>query len=115
MWISVGWPFGRKRVIRELECQVAKLTTLLKVEREINATMRKSLALAVDPRNMSADRIQALMDEPGAHERMAAALPPTAVRMPDGEIVLPQAYNWERLAHDMYDRREDQGGASGEW
>lgn len=102
--------FWRKsRTIRDLSAVVNALEDDLAAERKITDSLQKALALTADPKNYSAERVDDLIRK----ARMDADAP--VVQAPDGEYIAPASYDWERLAHDIYDTYGDQGGASGEW
>lgn len=100
----------RQGVIDELTQQVADLTERLAAERKVNDGLQKGIILACDPRSASADRVVEVM------EQAATDVDAAVVQAPDGEYIAPEAYNWERLAWDIYDNEQgSQGGASGSW
>lgn len=106
-WIYRVMHRPRKAKRFELLAVIDNLTAELDAERAISEGLRKGLVMAVDPFNMSGERIEAMMSD--------AATDPDSpvVQMPDGEYIAPGSYDWERLARDIIDT--EQGGASGEW
>lgn len=82
--------WSKRRTIRQMSHAIMDLHDQLDAERKITDSLQRALVAAVDPNR----------DDP-------------FVIMPDGEPVAPEAYDWERLAHDIWDN--ETGGASGSW
>lgn len=93
--------FRKRNTLRRLADAHVKLVGELEAEQAINAGLRKALVIAADPYNASADRVQELIDR--AHDADEQI-----VQAPDGEYIAPEAFDWERLAHDMRDQYREQ-------
>lgn len=101
--------FGRKaRTIARMAAEITRLQHECDAKDAAIGSLQKGLAYAADPFNMVSAYQQV--------ER-AALDEPVIVSFPDaaGEPIVPAAYDWERLAQDIIDAENEQGGASGEW
>ncbi len=85
------WPFTARtrRTVRSLAKQVEELTEALENERSLNEQLRDGL-IQVARREITPETVQ-------------KAIEAAVVQMPDGEFVAAAQYDWERLAHDMFD------------
>lgn len=88
--------FWRKFVVRRLEAEIARLEAELAAERKISDKLVMSLTQVSDPENWSSTANWYVEDEPAVIEVMDET----------GEVVeaiAPAAYDWQRLAWDIYD------------
>lgn len=102
--------FGAKaRTITRMAREIMRLQHECDAKDAAIASLQKGLAYASDPFNMI--RIQDKIEQQ-LGEAPVVSFPDTA-----GEPIVPGAFDWERLAHDIYDAETDggTGGASGSW
>lgn len=100
---------SKKARLASLIAATERLEMELEAERAISTQLQAALRLAMDPNQTVTERIDELI------ERASTDMDATVVQAPDGEFIAPQAFDWERLAHDIYDSETETGGAGGTW
>lgn len=99
-----GWKW---RTIQRMGREIAALELELAAERKITDSLQKALVVAADPSRAYEDAVE---------EAIAVAATDydaPVVQAPDGEYIAPGSYDFERLAHEMWDN--ETGGSSGAW